>query len=190
MRRVCAHCSRQLPSDSFSVNQWALGAGKSMCYACRTPRQQESNFKPEHTARLNNATGASFSQEALERPFASGSFKYVTKGVYTKGERSGQPCVCKWFKQRSKLEDEYFRLDMYTVKETIRIVTMWNKAGIIDQIIQVNKPEIWTWRNNGMKSMLEPFIENYQKFNSNSGWSDDSLPWPRVMQALSHYSYH
>ena len=31
---------------------------------------------------------------------------------------------------------------------------------------------------------------NYAKFNSNSGWADDSLPWPRVMQALSHFTYH
>ena len=36
----------------------------------------------------------------------------------------------------------------------------------------------------------EPFIQNYTKFNSNSGWADDSTPWPRVMQALSHFSYH
>jgi len=37
---------------------------------------------------------------------------------------------------------------------------------------------------------VEPFIESWQKFNSNSGWMDDSTPWPRVMQALSHFSYH
>ncbi|RSL45510.1 hypothetical protein CEP54_014231 [Fusarium duplospermum] len=42
----------------------------------------------------------------------------------------------------------------------------------------------------GQKALCEPFIQNYQKFNSNSGWNDDSRAWGEVMQALSHFSYH
>lgn len=42
----------------------------------------------------------------------------------------------------------------------------------------------------GQKVLQEPFIDDYQKFNSNSGWADNETPWPRVMQALSHFSYH
>lgn len=38
--------------------------------------------------------------------------------------------------------------------------------------------------------MLEPFIENYEKFTSNTGWYEDVTPWKTVMQALSHFSYH
>ncbi|KAJ1628617.1 kinase-like domain-containing protein [Pavlovales sp. CCMP2436] len=38
--------------------------------------------------------------------------------------------------------------------------------------------------------MAEPFIDNWEKFNSNSGWAKFATPWPQVMQALSHYSYH
>lgn len=38
--------------------------------------------------------------------------------------------------------------------------------------------------------MCEPFIQNYEKFNSNSGWVDYSEGWGEVMQALSHFSYH
>ena len=37
---------------------------------------------------------------------------------------------------------------------------------------------------------MEPFIENWEKFNSNTGWNNEGTPWPRVMQALSHFSYH
>ena len=43
----------------------------------------------------------------------------------------------------------------------------------------------------GSKTLVEPFIEKWQKFNSNSGWNDgEATPWSRVMQALSHFSYH
>ena len=45
-------------------------------------------------------------------------------------------------------------------------------------------------KRSGQKVLSEPFIQNYQKFNSNSGWSDDSIAWGEVMQALSHFSYH
>ena len=37
---------------------------------------------------------------------------------------------------------------------------------------------------------MEPFIDNWEKFNSNTGWNNEGTPWPRVMQALSHFSYH
>ena len=42
----------------------------------------------------------------------------------------------------------------------------------------------------GQLVLCEPFIENYQKFNSNSGWNDYSKGWGEAMQALSHFSYH
>lgn len=38
--------------------------------------------------------------------------------------------------------------------------------------------------------MVEPFVENWQKFNSNTGWSSTESSWHDAMQALSHYSYH
>jgi len=62
--------------------------------------------------------------------------------------------------------------------------------------VQINIPEVWTFESGagrdwvGRKTLQEPFIQGYEKFNSNTGWADDSTPWPRVMQALRHYSYH
>ena len=35
--------------------------------------------------------------------------------------------------------------------------------------------------------LVEPYIENFMKFNSNSGKAEDVY---EVMQALSHFSYH
>ena len=63
------------------------------------------------------------------------------------------------------------------------------------QMVQINLPEVWTFDSTsgtwaGKKVLQEPFIINYQKFNSNTGWADESIPWARVMQALSHFSYH
>jgi hypothetical protein len=55
-------------------------------------------------------------------------------------------------------------------------------------------PDVWAFQRNsrwaGHKVLQEPFIDNYHKFNSNTGWADSSNPWPQVMQALSHFSYH
>ena len=64
---------------------------------------------------------------------------------------------------------------------------------MINQVVQVNIPEVWTFlagHLTGKRILQEPFIENYQKFNSNTGWADTDTPWPRVMQALSRFSYH
>ncbi|KAL7526684.1 hypothetical protein ACHAXR_002627 [Thalassiosira sp. AJA248-18] len=77
------------------------------------------------------------------------------------------------------------------------LVKEWNSRRMIDKIVQVNIPSVWTFDYavigspiSGKKVLVEPFIHNYQKFNSNTGWADNDTPWPRVMQALSHFSYH
>lgn len=39
--------------------------------------------------------------------------------------------------------------------------------------------------------LVEPYIEDFEKFNSNSGWAPvTGNLWSDVMQALSHFSYH
>lgn len=60
----------------------------------------------------------------------------------------------------------------------------------------INQPEVWSFKQGcradfaGKKVPQEPFIQAYQKFNSNTGWADESTPWPRVRRAVSHFSYH
>lgn len=81
------------------------------------------------------------------------------------------------------------------MNKALDIVKEWNSRQFVDKIVKVDVPEVWTFLANsgggrdGTKVLQEPYIDNYTKFNSNSGWADDSTPWPRVMQALSHFSY-
>ena len=77
--------------------------------------------------------------------------------------------------------------------KAIHIVEQWNTQGFIDKHIQVNRPQVWQVQSGpqqGQKLLVEPYIENWEKFNSNSAWAADGTQWGRVMQALSHYSYH
>jgi hypothetical protein len=101
--------------------------------------------------------------------------------------------VCKWFKDGATFEEEFFEMDIKASDEAIRIVDKFNSMNIVDKPVRVNKPEVWTFSEGireGQKILQEPYIDNWQKFNSNTGWNTDDTPWERVMQALSHFSYH
>ena len=183
--RACTSCNRNLTKASFSDYQWELDT--RTCDSCVGDTTQ--------TARRNNASRATIAEEALKSPFAEGTFRWVAKGAYTDGHRQGEQCVCKWFKTGHVMESAFYDNDLKTSNEAIRLITKWNEAKLINRIVKVNLPEVWTFTGGGRewvgrKVLEEPFIENYQKFNSNSGWADDSIPWARVMQALSHFSYH
>ncbi|KAH6621457.1 putative elongation factor 2 kinase [Chaetomium sp. MPI-SDFR-AT-0129] len=153
------------------------------------PFAQQSNG-----GRYNNATRATISDSELGDPFASGAFRWVGQGVYTTGPRSGQACVMKWFKTGAVFEKEYFTLDIKAVDRALELVNRFNELNIVNKTIKINVPTVWTFEEGsswaGQKILVEPFIQNYQKFNSNTGWNDDSGAWPQVMQALSHFSYH
>lgn len=93
------------------------------------------------------------------------------------------------------METQFFDTDIGACQEAVRLVTEWNAEQLVKRLIKINLPEVWTFVQDGSewagrKVLQEPFIENYQKFNSNTGWKDDSIPWARVMQALSHFTYH
>lgn len=155
--------------------------------------QKINTVDASQTARKNNATHATFEEKDLQNPFAQGSFRWVAKGVYTHGNRAGEPCVCKWFKTGGVLESSFYDIDLSTVKKALELITKWNSSGMVNKMVKINQPEVWRFTGGaraGRKILQEPFIAKYQKFNSNTGWADDSTPWPRVMQALSHYSYH
>ena len=147
------------------------------------------------SARRNQSTKASFSIHALNHPFAEGGFRWVAKGKYTEGERKGELCVCKWFKSGVVFENTFFDLDIKAMHKALDLIKEWNSRNFISKVIKLNIPEVWRFESNSTimansKVLQEPFISNYQKFNSNTGWADESTPWPRVMQALSHFSYH
>lgn len=137
--------------------------------------------------RVNNATRARIEPYT----FAEGTFKIVQRGVYTRGARAGQRCVSKEFKTGSVYEDYYFEEELSIIARAQRIIDSWHDADIIDRRILLNTPEIWENMESGCKNLVEPMIENFEKFNSNTGWADITGGlWSDAMQALSHFSYH
>jgi hypothetical protein len=188
--RVCAACGQNFSKAEFSQNQWSKGVGASRCEHC-VYENVTSNSTGFSTARNNNATLASIDVDTI---IGEGAFRYVAKGQYSKGQRSGQPCVSKWFKAGEVYDEVFFAKDILAVDKALDILTQWNQSRIIDSQIRLNRPEVWRFvdgEREGQRHLVEPFIENYTKFNSNTGWTNpDGSPWSDVMQAISHYSYH
>ncbi|OKL56050.1 hypothetical protein UA08_08609 [Talaromyces atroroseus] len=190
----CAICRRDLSLSSFSDDEFFQGPGTGQCIDCTS--QRTSSGRKYGGGRYNNGTRVTFEKDALQRPFAEGSFRWVAKAVYTAGPRSGQPCVVKWFKSSEDLARDYLILDVKASEEALKIVNQFNAAKIYKSSIRVNIPQVWVFEEDagpdfaGQQHLTEPYIENYQKFNSNRGWNDDSTTWGKVMQALSHFSYY
>ncbi|KAI1452468.1 kinase-like protein [Annulohypoxylon moriforme] len=194
--RQCASCRRDLPRSSYTANQYSMGIGVSRCAACIHGHQADIPSASEsNSGRYNISSNCSTTDYALNNPFAQGAFRWVAKGTYTSGPRSGQPCVVKWFKTGAVFEADYFTLDIKAVDKALDIVNKFNELNIVDKDVKINVPGVWVsdeqyGERAGQHILCEPFIQNYQKFNSNSGWFDDSISWGEVMQALSHFSYH
>lgn len=109
---------------------------------------------------------------------ASGSFKNVWQGKYVNGKRRGQKCVFKEFINGSTIEAHYFEKQLRIIKHAQRIIDAFEPAEIIPYDILLSIPEIRTF--NGTKSpvLVEPMIDNYHKFNSNTGWVSDRSVLP------------
>ncbi|GMH34712.1 hypothetical protein BSKO_02573 [Bryopsis sp. KO-2023] len=129
----------------------------------------------------------------------------IPKGTYCGGARDGETCVFKWFMTGSVVSETYFSMDIKATDKAIEIVRKWNEEKMVGQIVLVNEAQVWAIQDvcpglgdgpsnrsppAGERCLVEPFIENFRKFNSNCGWCDCSSLWARLMQALSHYSYH
>jgi len=144
------------------------------------------------SARLNNANKGTVDFSI----YAQGAFKNVFKGRYTEGERAGQECVSKEFKSGSVYEASFFDHELKVIDKALELVNHFNSSMILSNgTVWLNKAEVWTYIPGsfraGQKSLVEPLIPNFQKFNSNTGWKPaDETPWVHVMQALSHFSYH
>ncbi|KAB5539299.1 kinase-like domain-containing protein [Coniochaeta sp. 2T2.1] len=203
MFRVCADCCRCLPRSSFTSTQLSKGNGWSRCVSCVHGHSNDAPAEELYDmGRYNESAECYFGDLSIENPIAEGTFRLVAKGEYTDGQRNGQACVGKWYKWDLDVDEEDLREDdLGCVEKAQYLVERWNQLNIANKRIRINVPEIWDLRN-GMAFeidddddyeqpiMVEPFIQNYRKWNSNSGWYDDSTVWGEVMQALSHFSYH
>jgi len=197
MDRICAECDHKLPPDSYTAAQWYKGPGLSRCVGCVHGRRVDNAYLAlTDSGRYNDASQAAFTGVSLDHPFSTGAFRNVAKGKYTEGARKGEDCVCKWFKAGSVFEDDFFELDIKAVDKAVEIINRFNQLHVVNRQIKMNIPEVWSVSRcniqsfRDVKTLQEPFIENYRKFNSNTGWNNSSIAWGRVMQALSHFSYH
>lgn len=194
--RECVSCGRDLPRSSYTANQFSKGVGVSRCAGCVHGHHADTPSAGEFdSGRYNISNSATSTEYDLDNPFSEGAFRWVAKGTYTAGPRKGEACVVKWFKTGAVFEADYFTLDIKAVNKALEIVNLFNELSIVNKPVKINVPAVWTFSESsgeraGQRALCEPFIQNYQKFNSNTGWSDDSEAWGEVMQALSHFSFH
>lgn len=194
--RTCGSCGEDFSSAAYSRTQWGKGVGVSRCSGCVANGDGLDAGVAVPTARDNNATACEVRGSDMESPFASGTFRWVAKGTYTRGARAGQACVIKWFKTGGVMEERFYAADLKVVAKAVELVRGWNAARIVGPPVCVNRPQVWTVTtgpNAGQKILAEPYIAGYRRFNSNSGWTARSSvadSWVAAMQALSHCSYH
>lgn len=190
MSRGCAACDEYLPREEFSRNQWLKGAGISRCKLCVAEGVgiNEGGFGTARTCEGTTRVDFDWSEDE------EGSFRYCCYGTFRGGPRTGQQAVAKWFKpEYYYMEDSFFQTDENAVDRAILLISQFNNAGITDKIIRLNKGEIWSGGPNGTQFLVEPYIENFEKFNSNTGWvhrrvrHSDTI---QILQALSHFTYH
>ncbi|GMH34716.1 hypothetical protein BSKO_02577 [Bryopsis sp. KO-2023] len=176
--------------------------GRCRCQKLNTVRTAIANALAAAPARwyivrLGSSTGS-------ERAVCFGDVSMGSQGDLLR-RRAGWGTKFKWFKTGCVFSDTYFSMDINATDKAIEIVQKWNDERLVDETVQVNEAQVWALqdvcpglgdgsRNHhpraGERCLVEPFIKNYQKLNSNSSWCDCSSPWARLMQALSHYSYH
>lgn len=121
----------------------------------------------------------------------SGTFRDVYLQRYTRGPRRGELCVKQRFKTGSVYEAEYFKNDLKMTEVAADIIKKFVKE-VPGTRIFLNEPEVWYGKRgtHGKRErfIVEPYLKGkYVKFNSNTGYNDES--WKR-MQALTHFSYH
>jgi hypothetical protein len=139
-------------------------------------------------SRTNNATEVAIDANKI---FASGTFKNVWQGDYTDGARKGELCVAKEFKSGSVFQSHYFEEELEIIRHSQAILGAFAAARVIRVRILLNIPEVWVYDETGENILVEPMIENFEKFNSNTGWAPRTGDaWSEAMQALSHFSYH
>ena len=162
-----------------------------MSSATTTIRPQKRNWKNViKYANRNHSQSATYNPEQV---IGQGKYKIAMKGFF---EHSRASVAVKVLKTGATFSDDCFLDDIRAAEAALPYV-----AGFVKYIdsatvyrgrvsIKVNIPAVWTESHGklvGQRCLVEPFIEYFQKFNSNSGAADITAA---VAQALSHYSYH
>ena len=81
--------------------------------------------------------------------------------------------------------------ELHACDTAANLIEKFNKLQVVDKPVKLNRPEVWQYTVNSKLILIEPYIENFRKFNSNTGWvAKEEHPWVQILQALSHFSYH
>lgn len=163
LKRHSKHLLNELFSahfSNFSPNLLFILCKMSVDKDLFQPPPVNSAKKEIHCLRQNHATQASI----LDRfNVACGAFKNVKMCVYTIGNRMGELCVRKVFKDREVFEDSYFTSELEVTTRAAQIVEAFNRLGITKDVIAVNEPTIWhSMDDRKERCLVEPYIQNFQ----------------------------
>ena len=114
-----------------------------------------------------------------------GEFRVARREGCTEGPRTGKLCALKTFTTGDVYED-FFTADIKAVDKAIDVVKDYQRAVAGPQLT-VNDPEVWTYELSRRTVLVEPYLENFQKFNSNT---DKAAYEHAASQARSHVSHH
>lgn len=153
MERLCADCDRYLTRTSYTTNQWSKGAGISRCANCvHGHHSDQRNESASGSGRHNLSSSTTLDYGELENPFAEGAFRWVAKGTYTSGPRSGQPAVHKWFKSGSVFSEDFFALDIKAVDKALEFIDKFNELGVVGKVIKLNIPTVCSLQTDLVKT--------------------------------------
>jgi hypothetical protein len=196
VRRICGGCKNMLSVDAFSDKCRCVGSTHNkhlpMCDVCRDSEQivtSQQHLFDRQTSPFN----AIFNAEDIQNPKMQGGYTYVALGSYctnSKGPDKVDRCIIKWWKSGPVQSHDLYDIYMRRILKAYDLIMMFNHEKIILEPVYLQIPSI-VQLDSGNIVLQEPYIEQYQKWNSNSGWyskSNDS--WSLAFQALSHFSYH
>lgn len=155
----------------------------------------------------------------ISSPHARGKLWNISRAVHTGTSFNGHECVVKWLdpEKNERYERGLFFPDLEAYREAApfdkhlfeedvqnalgnyhpagalanSILVRWKALGITKEIrVQMT----YMWRFCSGRNLRPVFVQRYfpkfKRWNSNSGWCENKTPWGKVMQAVSHYSFH
>ena len=150
-----------------------------------------------------NSSSGKVRRDDPDAKIGEGTFRIVYEGTFTAGARAGEKSADKFFKSGAVFEDRFFTEDIKAFEEAARIIVQFNQylkssppgggaassSGALSAEppqIRINKPEVWHMTKNKERLLVEPYIDNFRKWNSNTGAQADGCD---LVHALSHFSF-
>jgi hypothetical protein len=195
-RTVCGACATILDRSGYGYAQWHRKYDAARCKSCIIADKPVLK-RFSSIAKKNEFRSGDFTHDALDHPFAESAICYLAQGDYVSGPRKDEINICRWLKSGHGKDDDdptiYDRY-LYRLFKAYDLVDRWNQSCIIEEQVQLNIPGIFKFRQGdkyeGKLVLQEPFIRNYEQFNSNTGWkAEGEDSWVLAMQALSHFTF-